>query len=287
MDSALHAHESGLNIKRKEWIDLLWMQIESKWPSDELGRVKECFENWRNPSRPTPYNYQAAKGIYFPGLPDKPWLDPGEFACAAILQDNYSIITQEAMQFMEGQISAPPYGLDDYAKGDDSPVEGRPAGWREWRLLSRNRLLEHRCSQFPMTTAVIRHISTTTPFLMNAIFMIMRSGASLQPHCDFNNVFVSLWLPLIVPQNCAIEVAGITKAPEVGKCLAFSHSYKHSSWNFGDTDRIVLNISHLHPALTAVEQEVIAFLFGYRRRVVIYERRFGQREGVTQNPPKV
>jgi aspartate beta-hydroxylase len=261
MGSTPQVLDAGTNIWSEEFVDLLWSEIASRWISADLGRIKESLENLCGRNRLTPYAYQQAKGIYLPRLPDQPWLDPGEFACTAILQDGFSIILEEAMQLMDGRLSAPPYGLGAYAKGDDPPAEGRPAGWREWRLLSRNRLLEHQCSPFPMTTEVIRHISATTPFLMNATFMIMHPGTKLTPHYDFNNIFVGLWLPLIVPGNCAIEVAGITKVPQAGKCLAFNHSYEHSSWNFGDVDRIVLNISHLHPALTFEEQEVIAFCF--------------------------
>jgi aspartyl/asparaginyl beta-hydroxylase (cupin superfamily) len=201
-------------------------------------------------------------------LPDQAWINPGQFAYSGLLEDNFPAILTEATQLVDGRLAAPAYGLADNAKADDPPYRRNPHGWREWRLFACGLWLEERCKSFPLTTHVIRQISASTPFLMNAIFMIMQPGAMLEPHHDNNNIFVSLWLPIIIPAKCAIKVAGITRVPEMGKCLAFNHSYEHSSWNFSDTARVVLNISHFHPDLTAEEQEAFAFLLPHMERYI-------------------
>jgi aspartate beta-hydroxylase len=246
--------------QREQLVDALWMEIKVRWGRFDLRRVKAGLDIWSFRKSASPRPRQAAKGFFLPDIIDGPWFDPQLFVYTPLLKESFSSIRDEAKQLLKGTISAPPYGLAEDASAQTPPSNDRPVGWREWRFVWRNRLVESRCAEFPKTAQVLKEVMTRSSFLMNAIFMIMQPGSELKRHCDASNVFANLWLGIFVPENCALEVVGQRRVPQPGQCLAFNHSYEHASWNFGATDRIVLSISTINPTLRTYEQEIVAWI---------------------------
>jgi aspartyl/asparaginyl beta-hydroxylase (cupin superfamily) len=232
----------------------------ARWPDDELTRVSMAVDVLSGKMPASVHPYQQAKGIYLPGLSYKPWLNPFEFPFVKLLQANYPAIREEVRQLMDGRLNAPPYGLANDAAPDAAPKPGNPAGWYEWRLYRAGEFCEDRCAYFPCTRSTIAQILEHSPFMMNAIFLILEPGECLAPHCDSSNVFVNIWLPLEVPDGCSLTVAGVTLQPKSGELLAFNHSYLHSADNRGSTKRIVLALSVFNPELTSAECEVLKSL---------------------------
>ena len=241
--------------EREKLVDQLKIDLQERWRGANLDRVFDGLDIWCRRATARPFPGQRAYGFYLPGLPDKPWVDPNELAFAPKLKSKYEQIRCEAMQLIDGRISAPPYGVSD-----DAPADTPTTGWLEWRLAVRGRFVERRCERFPITTGIIAEIASSTPYLMNAIFMILKPSSALKLHADFNNMFVNLWLGIEAPLNCGLEVAGVTRRPAPGEMLAFNHSYEHVSWNNGATDRIVFSISVLHPDLSDDERVIAAFI---------------------------
>ena len=234
--------------------------VAAQWPESELKRVRVALDVWSGKAKPAAHAHQKAAGCFIPDLKDEPWLLPTRLAFSSLLSENYAAIREEARQILDGHIVAPPYGLADDAPADALPKSGNPAGWNEWRLYRSGHFCEERCKFFPTTTSTIKKILNHTPFMMNAVFLIMEPGEFLPTHYDPNNIFVNIWLPLEAPEGCYLTVAGITSHPVPGELLVFNHSYLHSAGNKGTTKRIVLSLSVLHPDLSIVEQEVIKIL---------------------------
>jgi aspartate beta-hydroxylase len=246
--------------EREALVDTLAGELRERWPESCLSRILAGLEIWCYRECAQPYPRQQAYGFYLPGLPDKPWIDPDTISFTRQLKDKYPVIRDEALQLIDGSLRAPPYGVADDAPADTPTTPGRPEGWLEWRIATRGRLIDQRCERFPKTTQLVRELLDSTPYLMNAIFMVLKPGSELKPHADFNNTFVNVWLGIESPPNCALEVAGIAQTPVGGSVLAFNHSYEHVSWNRDVRDRIVFSISTLHPDLDSDEQAAAALI---------------------------
>lgn len=247
-------------IVRRELAQNAFKQAEAFWPSEELGRVREALDAWSGQKEFSAHPMQRAAGFFIPSLKNEPWLDLSQFAFMGLLHDAYPAIRDEVMQFMDGRVQAPPYGLADDAPPDAMPKQGNPAGWSEWRLYRTGEFCEARCAPFPNTRKLIERILDSEAFMMNAVFLILEPGACLAPHYDRNNIFVNVWLPLVAPEECYLTVAGKTFRPAPGVPLGFNHSYLHEAGNKGDSRRVVLSLSVFHPELTPVEREVIKLL---------------------------
>jgi aspartate beta-hydroxylase len=246
-------------IARQRLADSLWDRVQTRWPSHDLKRVRDALAIWSYREPPVPHPKQEANGFYIPGLPYEPWIDPGAFPFTDIVREAFPDMRREASRFIDGTMAAPHYGLPDDASADTPPTPGRPSGWLEWRFVSRGALIGPRCKEFPATAEVARQIVNQWT-IRNIIFMILVPGTRLKPHHDFTNAFANLWLGLIVPEGCGLRVAGETRVPEEGGCLAFDHTYEHWSWNDSAKTRIVFSVAALHPRLAPIEREIAAFL---------------------------
>jgi aspartyl/asparaginyl beta-hydroxylase (cupin superfamily) len=76
----------------------------------------------------------------------------------------------------------------------------------------------------------------------------------LLPHHGVTNVRVVGHLPLIVPADCALSVAGIEHRWRVGEVVTFDDTYLHEAWNRSDEIRVVMIFDLWHPDLTDVER---------------------------------
>lgn len=260
------SHETDA-ADRERLVSELWDEIRFRWREHDLSRVRSSLDIWSYRETAHPYLNQEAKGFYVPGLPDEAWLDPELLPFTRLVRDAYPDMQREAEQFVDGRISAPPYGLPNDAIAETPPTPGRPAGWLEWRFAAQGTLIPTRCNDFPVSAKIAKQIleQWTTK---NIILMILLPGARTNVHSDFNNVFVNLWMGLIVPEECGLTVAGETRVPHAGECFVFNHSYVHLSYNDSAHMRVVFSVSALHPRLTNHEREIAKFLLPHLERYV-------------------
>ena len=67
-------------------------------------------------------------------------------------------------------------------------------------------------------------------------------------------------LPLVVPENCALNVGGELHAWREGHCVSFDDTFEHEAWNRSDRDRVVLILDSWNPDLSEAEQAAVADL---------------------------
>jgi hypothetical protein len=128
------------------------------------------------------------------------------------------------------------------------------------------------CRAFPVTSALVDRIVGGYEDFLSAGFLIHDGRMAIEPHVDWFNLYVSLWLPIVVPDDCGLEVGTERRLLEAGRCIAFDNSYFHSSWNSSQEPRIVLAFYRLTPRLTPVEARAFVYLkntYGQR----LFERR--------------
>ncbi|WP_213947486.1 aspartyl/asparaginyl beta-hydroxylase domain-containing protein [Luteibacter sp. dw_328] len=247
-------------VERREAADALAKQVMARWAGHDLDRVMAGLDIWSYRSPAQTHHRQQAAGFHVPGLPDDPWIDPDAFGCADVLRDAYEGIRDEAARFMDGRMAAPPHGLPDDAAANAPAHSNRPAGWREWRFARHGRFIESRCEAFPVTSGAIKRVMERTPFLVNALFLTLRPDTVIPMHYDPINAYADLWLGVFVPDGAALGIRDEVRAPSEGGVMGFDHTFEHSAWNKGTSDRIVLSLLIHNPHLLPHEREIAAFM---------------------------
>lgn len=69
-----------------------------------------------------------------------------------------------------------------------------------------------------------------------------------------------VYLPLIVPADCAIEVGGETHAWRAGEVVVFDDTFEHHAWSNDQHGEAILLMDTWNPYLSDVEREAVGAL---------------------------
>jgi aspartyl/asparaginyl beta-hydroxylase (cupin superfamily) len=97
-------------------------------------------------------------------------------------------------------------------------------------------------------------------------FSRLLPGAHIPPHCGAANNRITVHLPLIVPNDCAIRVGDAIHVWREGELFAFDDSFEHEAWNRSGAERVVLIFEAHHPDLRLEERQAIELAFEMRGR---------------------
>ena len=247
----------------------------------ELDRVKDFLlicagERPDTPPSPLQHPHYPC----FPGLSHQAWRDPEQFEAARILQENFAVIRDEALNLPE---AAPV----DYTQAVAAPrswkrpwtlLRPRPAAksWTVYLLYHLGVNVEPVSGASPRTLAILNTLPRACLDYTwgDFIFSALNPGAHLPPHCSVDNFRVRLHLGVTTPEECGLRVGAETRTWRAGECLAFEDCFEHEAWNRSQSRRIVLIVDLWHPDLTDIEVKALtaAFRKSEVRRIVMHER---------------
>jgi aspartyl/asparaginyl beta-hydroxylase (cupin superfamily) len=216
--------------------------------------------------RTRPY-LQEPTNFYFPGLPQRAFYDPAEFAWTAALEAQMPAIRAEAQAVLADRAGVAPYveaPPDRPAKAHSLMNDPR---WSAFHLYRAGMPLEANAARCPATMAALADLrqGQTMPRIAGrspmALFSILAPGTHIKPHNGMLNTRLICHLPLIVPPNCRLRVGNHTRTVEAGKMLIFDDSIEHEAWNDSDDVRVVLIFEIWRPELTAAERAGLTALF--------------------------
>lgn len=208
---------------------------------------------------------QRPRFLYFPGLPQTPFMDPLLQPWARTLAAAFEAIREDALRVMsENQrlpnfIDPPAGGVADAYVGGDGPDPSWQA-YFFWRHGERVDASHERC---PRTSAVLEslelcRIAGETPEIL---FSVLRPGTHIKPHHGVTNVRSVMHLPLVAPPDCALRLVDRgDHAWREGELLLFDDTYLHEAWNRSAQTRIVLLMDCWNPHLSAVEKQALVRL---------------------------
>lgn len=196
--------------------------------------------------------------LFMPGLPSRPWFDPGEFEW------------MERVVALGAAVRADLGGLSDVSAcflsyvGEDRGVpESIARGWRSFFLCRDGHWHPSAARLCPATLVLVDGLPW---FPGDIMFSVLGPGVEIPPHYGLDNLHLTLHLPLIVPAGCGIEVNGVHRTPVVDEPLVFDDTFRHSAWNRGEEDRTHLVVDVWHPGLTSAERTALRLAFTAVRR---------------------
>jgi aspartyl/asparaginyl beta-hydroxylase (cupin superfamily) len=192
----------------------------------------------------SPYTHPKQTPPFFiPGVPAHPYYDSREFPFTQALEAAYPDIRQELENVLATQASR----FRSYV-GGHGHVE---PGWNNLFFYLFGEKNEANAALCPKTMAFldsIPHLEKTM-----AMFACLNPHSGLPPHTAPANGILRIHLPLIVPKNCRLTVAGEERCWEEGKVLVFDDSFVHEVRNDSDDIRVVLFFSIYHPCFAPEE----------------------------------
>jgi aspartate beta-hydroxylase len=209
---------------------------------------------------------QKPRFLYFPGLPQTPFMDPFLQPWARRLADAFETIRDDALRVVREDAHTlpdfivPPDGAprDAFVGGD--AADPRWQAFFFWRHGERFDANHARC---PRTSEVLEslelcRIAGEAPEIL---FSVLRPGSYIKPHHGVTNVRAVMHLPLVVPPDCALRLVDRGEhAWREGELVLFDDTYLHEAWNRSDRTRIVLLMDCWNPHLTAVEKQALVLL---------------------------
>lgn len=208
---------------------------------------------------------QAPTIFYMPDLPAAPVTPKDAFDWAAGLEAAGPAIAAEYAAAVEHKVQQTPY----VPAGTPSPQWAKLRGTLDWSALhlfdktKRTAIAD----RFPKTLEALEKVGLVRidGVPVEAFFSRLKPGAHIPPHFGLTNARLTVHLPLIVPEDCAIRVADKDYHWTENEIIAFDDSYRHEAWNYAPTDRVVLIFECYHPDLTADERSAIEHTWAARQ----------------------
>lgn len=255
-----------IRLHQRQTVEHVMAPLRSRYGDSELTRVRRCLANYLGEEIARPASsHQRPSFLYFPGLPETPFFDRSLFPWYQAMESVWADIRDEMQEALEADtaltpfLGAPPPGMESSyltANGDQAP---------RWDGLFFHRhgvRYDSNCARCPITAdtleaAPLVRIRNHSP---EALFSVLGPGSHILPHTGVTNTRVTTHLPLVVPGDCAIKVAGQTHAWKAGQCVSFDDSFEHEAWNRSGEIRVILLFDVWNPHLDPVECEALTHI---------------------------
>lgn len=205
---------------------------------------------------------QRPKFFYFPGLPVGPYHDPFLQPWAPRLRDAFPEIRRDALSLLESG-----HPLEDFMgfkPGDDRENyvggSGPDAAWDAFFFYRKGRRFDVNHNLAPATSAVLDgldlcRIRNQTP---EVCFSVMAPGTHIKAHHGVTNTRLVVHLPLIIPEDCALNIVGVGSHHWVeGQLMMFDDTFEHEAWNRSGHPRAILLMDAWNPLLTPLERQAV------------------------------
>ncbi|MEQ1439852.1 aspartyl/asparaginyl beta-hydroxylase domain-containing protein [Fontimonas sp. SYSU GA230001] len=225
----------------------------------DTGRIDRFVDGYVeglliNPDDPR----QQPKKHLIPGVPASPWIDTALLPWVSVLESNWDTIRNEFLAIHAGASGVEsflkftsPSQIPRYLTGN-----GVSPSWDAYFFYRHGVRNEENCARCPQTAALLETLPLfrVPGFAPEICFSILSPGTRILPHRGDSNARVVVHLPLVVPEGCALKVAGEARAWHEGRVMVFDDTYEHEAWNNSGHFRAILLLDAWNPHLTESEQ---------------------------------
>jgi aspartate beta-hydroxylase len=260
--------EHAVNAVRAGSRAAYWRVLEPlvrRFGRDALQRVEQCMRIYlREEPPPLTDPRQQPSFLFFPGLGASAYIDRSRFDWIDALEADTDAIRTELLRLLPD--SAGRERVFDSEALEQAHLRGLdvPPSWNGYYFYRHGMRREDNCAACPATTRALDrlplvHVREHGPEVLYSVFT---PGTHLLPHRGVTNTRLVGHLPLIVPENCALNVGGEVHQWQPGKVVVFDDTYEHEAWNRSQQTRVVMIFDVWHPGLTEAERLAVAELVG-------------------------
>lgn len=238
----------------------------------DTGRIERFVDTYVegrlvNPADPR----QIPKTHLIPDVPASPWIDTALLPWTGILERDWTVVRGEFLA-----VHSQSTGVESFLKFSSAAQiskylagnRGTPS-WDAYFFYRHGVRNDENCERCPQTAALLDSLPLfrVPGFAPEICFSILTPGTRILPHRGDSNARVVVHLPLVVPDGCALRVAGDARAWQEGRVMAFDDTYEHDAWNDSDLPRAILLLDAWNPHLSDSEQQAFLAVAGEINRV--------------------
>ncbi len=213
-----------------------------------------------------PDSRQRPKFFFFPDLPEGPYHDAHLHDWTPGLRDAWQDMRDEAVELLasdrdfESFLGLKPGQDKTGYVGGTNPA----ASWDAFFFYRHGKRFDANHLKCPKTSKALDsvdlcRVNNQAP---EVCFSVIRPNSSIEPHYGVTNTRLVLHLPLIVPQDCALDVIGSPAHQwKAGEPMMFDDTFQHGAWNRSNEPRLILLMDCWNPHLTVPERQAIQLLF--------------------------
>lgn len=248
---------------RRELLLSIIEPLARRHGASSLARVERCLRIHLG-EEAAPYSdpRQQPTFLYFPDLPASPYMDRDLCPWLADLEVATASIQSELSRLIESsQGRERVFTSDELEKANLQGLRGRPA-WDGYYFYRHGEARDENCVLCPNTLQALDALPLcrAREHAPEVFFSVLAPGTRLMPHRGVTNTRIVGHLPLLVPQDCALSVAGEMHEWREGRVVVFDDTYEHEAWNRSESIRVVLIFDIWNPHLTDIECQAIADL---------------------------
>jgi aspartyl/asparaginyl beta-hydroxylase (cupin superfamily) len=206
---------------------------------------------------------QQPTSFYYPGLPQRAFYEPDEFAWVAVMEAAAPAIREELAAVLADDAALSPYVVAEENRPAKRHALMDDARWSAFHFFRRGEPVVENAARCPATMAALQQapmprIAGRSPM---ALFSVLRPGTHIPPHNGMINTRLICHLPLIVPTGCRLRVGNHTRPVEQDRMMIFDDSIEHEAWNDGNATRVVLLFEIWRPELSPHERTALSALY--------------------------
>jgi len=211
--------------------------------------------------------------LFMPGLPTAPYLDRQLFPWMKDLESETGNIRSELRKLLpDHRGSERVFNTAEIEQINLRGTDTAPS-WTGYYFYRHGIRREDNCSACPETARALEslplsHVRAHGP---EVLFSVFTAGTHLLPHRGVTNTRLVGHLPLIIPEDCALNVGGELHPWVEGRAVVFDDTYEHEAWNRSTSTRVVLIFDIWNPYLTEIERlalaDIIADIGDFRETV--------------------
>jgi len=228
-----------------------------------LARVETCVRGYlREAAMESPDPRQQPTFLYFPGLPACAYFERSLFPWIDALEAETGAIRAELMRLLPSASGRERvFTSDELERAHLRNAQSAPS-WDGYYFYRHGERRADNCTACPDTSRALDSLplSRVRAHGPECLFSLLSAGTHLLPHRGVTNTRLVGHLPLVVPEDCALNVGGEVHPWQEGRVVVFDDTYEHEAWNRSRELRVVLIFDLWNPHLTEVERAAIAEL---------------------------
>lgn len=234
------------NIDLQEKISklLIWAK-DNNIANNDIDRVFDMLKLGKRGER-TETDPIQFPSFYLKDNNAKSWHNPSIYPWVKLLEDNFSVIKQEALSILEKNL------MNVHPENDDLAGYGT---WNTFFFYKNGEAFPDNHRRCPLTSSILAKIPGVD-IAGRSYFSAMTPGIHIKPHCGPHNFKLRTHLGIITPKEAVIRVGNFIQPWAESKCIVFDDSFEHEVWNNSQTTRVVLIVDVWNPGLT--EKEIMA-----------------------------
>ena len=232
----------------------------------ELTRVEKCVRIYLREEPPEyPDPRQQPTFLFFPGLGASPYIDRSKLDWIPALEAQTDAIHAELMTLLPSAAGRERVFTTEELERQNLRGLDAPPSWTGYYFYRHGQRRDDNCAACPATARALDALPLVRlrEHGPEVLYSVFTPGTELLPHRGVTNTRLVGHLPLIIPENCALDVGGELHHWQPGRVVVFDDTYEHGAWNRSKETRVVMIFDTWHPDLTEVERSAVTALVGY------------------------